>query len=351
VARPYWTRSTYRYPLTVDPDPVPANQVMQWADRQAAAATLDLAAGRGWALSAANLDNGDSIASIVVSHAITDGQGSLAAVDLAARADLSHTVPDHQRPTLRDDLVDATTGGARAYLRTVLLTALLRARATRDLLMPKRLASGTDRRAEIAGPPPAVAVAISTDQLRDIAAAHGGTTTGLITAIAANVVHSVHHYRARTLRLALPVSVRESGDPTAGNKVASAEYELDLLEGARYTDLGEIRRRSKAAYAAAVTPSGPSRRGLDVLISNVGLMSPHAIDAAGSTRAVAARAVMSQFPGAARDGKEPIMVFAVHSPETIYLTFQPTPAWRTPLASHLDRELQHWTITPRPTWS
>ncbi|MBF6331938.1 hypothetical protein [Nocardia transvalensis] len=135
----------------------------------------------------------------------------------------------------------------------------------------------TDPRAEAAGLPPAVVVGLGTDQLRDVAAARGGTTNGLITAIAADVAHSVDDYRARTLRLTLPVSLRESDDPSAGNKIARADYELDLPEGTRYTDLAEIRQ------------------------------------------------------------------------DTTYLTFQPAPPWNAPLASHLDRELQHWALTPRPT--
>ncbi|MBF6331937.1 hypothetical protein [Nocardia transvalensis] len=132
-ARPYWTRSTHRYPLILDPNPVPATTVMGWADRQVAAASFDVAAGRGWVLSAADFDDGGSVVSIVASHAITDGQGMLGAVDFAARADLSHAVPDHQRPTLGGDLIDATTAGARECWRTIVPLALPRAQAIRDL--------------------------------------------------------------------------------------------------------------------------------------------------------------------------------------------------------------------------
>ncbi|MBF6328531.1 hypothetical protein [Nocardia transvalensis] len=349
LARPYWTRSTYSYPVTIDPDPVPATEAMRWADHQVAAASLDVRAGRGWALSAANLDDGGSIVSAVVSHAITDGQGGLAALDLAARADLSQALPDHQRPTLRDDLVDAFTVGARAYLRAALPTALVRAQATKNSLILSKLVSGTGRGAGDAGPLPVV-VGISTDQLRDVAAAHGGTMTGLITAIAVNVAHSVNDYRVRTLRIMVPVSLREAGDTSADNQAARADYELDLPAGTRYTDLAEIRRRSKAAYAAAEIPSGTAGQRFDVLISNVGLVSPEVIDAVGSARAFAARAVIPPpFLGIVGAEDEAILVYAVHSPETTYLTFQLTPRWKTPLGPHLDRELQHWEVTPQHT--
>ncbi|MFI6170365.1 hypothetical protein ACIBCN_26530 [Nocardia sp. NPDC051052] len=336
-ARPHWARSNHDYPLIIDRGPLPTTEVMAWAQRQIAPA-LDVIAGRGWVLSAIGLDNGESVVSLVVSHCVTDAQGMAAAVDLAVRSDLSQAIPDLPRPTLRADLADAANTSVR--LRTPAVSAAMRYVKT----VPRGGAN-----ARVAGTP-STAVRLGNDQLDDIAATQGGTVTGLILAITANVVRSVRGRQVEELRIVMPVSLREQGDTSSGNKVAFTEVVFPPSGGARYTDLREVRRRSKAAYAVA-TPRTSPPSDCDAAVSAVGLVSQDIVDAVGSACAFAGRSVMVPSDGeVARSNSATVFIYVVGSPDATSLTFVPGRIQTSPLDEPVHAELAQWGITPQFTW-
>jgi hypothetical protein len=332
-ARPYWLRSTYDYPLTVEPGVLPAAAMTGWLNQQAAT-ELDLTVGRGWALSAVNLDDGTSAASLVVSHAITDGRGLFAAIDLAARSDASHAVPDRRRTTVSGDLFAAVKGAALLPVPAAVIRLLvLRAARLRD----GRVATG-------AAP---LVIALDTEQLRAVAARRGGTATGLITTMSANIAHALGDQRARDVRVAVNVSTREPGDLTAKNMVAIGELTLLMPAAARYVDLSEVRRRSKDAYAAAGTPKIVGR-GPDVAVSNIGPVPPSVFEAAGSTRAVLVRVSFQARTVLARHYMDTLRTTIVQSPDTTFVTLDPPLSETAALLPYVDRELQSWEeVTPR----
>ncbi|MCM6778735.1 hypothetical protein NDR87_35195 [Nocardia sp. CDC159] len=334
-ARPYWSRSAHDYPVVVEDGTIPAAQAVQWVERQAVT-ELDLYAGRGWVLSATDLDNGESVVSLVVSHAITDGQGISAAIDLAARADSSHTVPDLAPPSLGADVLEAAKYGALLLPGGALLRLLARRAARKGEAGPLE--------AQL----PAI-VAIDSATLRASAEQHGGTATGLITTAATNVAHALRGRPGGDLRVASWVSHREDGDIGTGNKVKLAEFPLTLPGDGRYTDLAEVRSRSKAAYAAAALPN-VFAVGADAVVSNTGPVPQAIIGAVGTARAAAARAWIPKTSLLDKPYNRGVRVFVQTTPDTTFLTFQPPLPATTPLTPLVVDEFEQWGITPEFVW-
>ncbi|RDI59626.1 hypothetical protein [Nocardia pseudobrasiliensis] len=334
-ARPYWSRSAHDYPVVVEDGTIPAAQAVRWVERQAAT-ELDLHAGRGWVLSATDLDNGESVVSLVVSHAITDGQGMFAAIDLAARADVSHAVPDLPSPSLSADVLESAKYGAVLVPGAALLRLMTRRAARKGEAGP------------LEGRLPAI-VAIDSAALRASAEQRGGTVTGLISTVATNVAHALRGRPAGDLRVGSWVSNREDGDIGIGNKVKLAEFALTLRDDERYTDLAEVRRRSKAAYAAAATPN-VFVVGADAVVSNTGPVPQAIIEAVGPARAVAARAWIPKTSLLDKPYNRGVRVFVQTTPDTTYLTFQPPLPATTPLTPLVIDELQQWGVTPEFVW-
>ncbi|MBF6332486.1 hypothetical protein [Nocardia transvalensis] len=334
-ARPYWSRSDHDYPLVVESGTIAAAEALRWVERQATT-DLDLRAGRGWALAATELDNGESVASLVVSHAITDGQGMFAAIDLAARGDTSAAVPDLTPPSLGADLLDATKYGGMLIPGGAVLRVLARRAA--------RHGDGGPLEARL----PAM-VALDSAKLRAAAEEHGGTATGLITTVATNVAHALRGRPGGDLRVGSWVSHREAGDVGTGNKVDLAEFALTLPAGGRYTDLAEVRSRSKAAYATAAPPNvfavGP-----DAVVSNIGPMPQAMIDAAGTARAFATRAWIPKTSLLDKPYNSSVRVFVQTTPDTTFLTFQPPLPATTPLTPPVVDEFEQWGISPEFVW-
>ncbi|MFI6213389.1 hypothetical protein ACIBCD_15475 [Nocardia brasiliensis] len=322
-ARPFWLPSDDAFPLVIDREQVPAETVMHWADRQAAV-EVDVT-GRGWSLATAPVDDGTSVVSFVVSHAITDGRGALAALESAAIRERSHDVP-LRRPSLGADLADAAKFGPQ------LLSSLAVAQLG-------RLRSLSGKGASDVVVPSAMAFALDTEQLRAAASVHGGTATGLLSAAVANLVRTVRDWPTSAIRIAIPVSRRAAGDRAAGNQVAMAEVVLHMPRGGRYQDLAEFRRLGKAAYASA-TPRLPPQE-TDVLVSNPGTMPESVVDVAGRSRMVFVRSVQI----VPKYFEKIAMAFTIKAGNRTFVTIRP-PLGGVFTVEDVRAEMKEWGLTP-----
>ncbi|WP_194834413.1 hypothetical protein [Nocardia sp. XZ_19_369] len=288
LARPIWSPSTQANPVRVSPVALRATEILDWAD-DAAAVDLDVVGGRGWELTAAAVDDGTSIVSLVCSHALTDGQGLLAALLLAAHNEYPVALGAVGRPTITADVMDAVHGGIRDHGRLVILWAKAFRAAHRkrgNALAPM----GTDDRSESVPVRSTVAVQVDTNAIDRIAAMHGGTATSLMLAITANVARRVRGEvgAGDALSVAVPVSLRVPGDQALSNVMAIATVVFEVQD-ARYTDLADVRQRSKLAYAR-VSARDTGLAHSDAGYSTVGVLPAEVREAFGPALGVIGRA-------------------------------------------------------------
>lgn len=266
-ARPRWVRSSVASALHVEPEPVPAGQVLAWADRMAAV-DLDPEGGPGWALALARTEEGGGLLSYLTSHVVCDGGAHLGALIAAVEGTRPRRLPvdepgllQHRR---RDDLRDV---------------AHLARRSARGLVEARRVArlpvTGRDAQqsADLPVPPPApdddraftiptVVVDCDADAWEETARRHGGTANTLLVALSVELVVALGRAQAgRPVRVAVPVSLRGTDDlrsnATSGVSVA---VPTELVDGVgRVTDLGAVRSalREELASLAAGTRRDP----------------------------------------------------------------------------------------------
>ncbi|MFC9435372.1 hypothetical protein [Nocardia sp. NPDC057030] len=287
---------------------------MGWVDA-ACAVDLDVAGGHGWELAAAEVNGGTSVVSLICSHALTDGQGLMAALVLAARNEHRAGLGVTGRPSIAADVADAMRGGIREHARLVRMQAkanrAARSAGYNDLAtMPpgRRIAPDLMRTT--------VAVQVGTESIERIATKHGGTATGLMLAITANVARRASG-EVDALSIAVPVSLRGQNDMESSNVMAIATVDLDAQRG-RYTDLPDLRQRSRIAYArVSAGDSGLIHTGAG--FSSVGVFPAEARMAFGPTLGVIGRAVSDS---GLRYGH--VFAFAIWGDGTTSLWFQAT---------------------------
>lgn len=318
LARPMWTdrgQADMRPPRISSSAIAPA-EVLDWADA-ACRTELDAHEGRGWELSAADVADGTSVVSLVGSHALTDGQGLISAVTLAARGVVP--VRTLSRSSLRADVADIVTEGAKTRAR--LAIARLNNRfgqdpvaAVRGILTPARPIAG-----DVLPVRSRLAVTVATADLERVASARGGSTTGLVLAMTANVLRGARGAAEGPFTVGLPVSLRRPDDLESSNMVGIATVELESHVG-RYTELAEIRRRCKAAYAgvgAGQHLTGYPRS--DAALSNAGEMPEQTKDAFGPALGVLFRTVSG---GGGSLGR--MNCFVLRTGETVSVGYQST---------------------------
>lgn len=83
-ARPYWRRSVRAHPLDYTATPIPAAEVLDWADTRGD--DLDPERGPGWRLSATAVDDGGTVVALTCSHVLADARGLILAVEDALEA-------------------------------------------------------------------------------------------------------------------------------------------------------------------------------------------------------------------------------------------------------------------------
>ncbi|MFI9503463.1 hypothetical protein [Nocardia sp. NPDC052566] len=341
-ARPVWSPSAEANPVRISGHTVRAAEVLDWADA-AAAADLDVARGLGWELTATAVDDGTSIVSLVCSHALTDGQGLLAILTLAARDEHRAEPAAADRPSLIADANDALRGGIREHTRL----AVLRATAGGTTRSPVAIVRNTVRSTRTRRAPDqwrsTVAVQVDTATIERIATENAGTATGLTLAILANVARRARGEIAAAdpLAVAVPVSLRAPDDPESSNAMAIATVALNAQDG-RYTDLTAVRQCCKAAYSGVA--AGDTALGhTDAGFSSVGVFPAEARTAFGPALGVIGRAISNS---GLRRGH--VFVFATWGDGTTSLWFQAT-------GIHLDRtmvgdEFDAWGIDVSHWW-
>lgn len=248
-ARPRWVRSSVAAPLHVEPDPVPADQVLAWADRMAAV-DLDPVGGPGWALALARTEDGGALLSYLTSHVVCDGGAHLGAVIAAVEGTRVRRLPvddpgllQHRR---RDDLRDVAHLARRSARGLVEARRVARGPATAldaqqssDLPVPAPAADD-----DLPFTIPTVVVDCSADAWEETARRHGGTANTLLMAVSAELVVALGRAQpGRPVRVAVPVSLRGDDDlrsnATSGVSVA---VPTELVAGVgRVTDLGAVR--------------------------------------------------------------------------------------------------------------
>lgn len=106
-ARRSWQPTVNAYPLDIADRPIPAADLLDWADHQGT--DLDPEYGPGWRLSAVALDDGGSVVSLTCSHALADGRALVLTVDEAL-----HRIPAANPLALgRDPSALAARAGSR----------------------------------------------------------------------------------------------------------------------------------------------------------------------------------------------------------------------------------------------
>ncbi|GAA1457048.1 hypothetical protein [Williamsia maris] len=347
-ARPTWAASRLRPVVTVDPD-VPVGDELVWADEQIGRFSEDdLRHGGGWRLSAAAVVDGTWVVSLVVSHTLADGQGVVAAADAAARGDRAHAVADTTGSHVGADVVDALTGGfaehAKVAAAGVIQFLPLRepARAVRNAVGFLR---GGGTTVDIAQPVTTV-VAVDSSDLETIAEHGGGTATGLSIAVVANVARAVSGTTSGETAVGMPVSRRADGNAETGLQVGVTTVRLGDHTG-RYTDLRDVRARSKKAYAAAGSNTG-GMNGKGPFLSSVGHIPDAAADVFEAPATLIPRAQAVRVPvgfplttdqlGALRTFNGPITAFT-------FTSLSDT------LADHIETEFGHWEVPIRRRWT
>jgi len=117
-ARRRWTTSSAALPLALEERPLTEAGLLDWADSQGEI-DIDPEFGPGWRLSAAPVDTGGTVVSLVCSHALADAGGLIAA---AGRA-FEGAAPPRISARKRSDLGDAVSLTARVAASSLRATA------------------------------------------------------------------------------------------------------------------------------------------------------------------------------------------------------------------------------------
>jgi len=117
-ARRRWTTSSAALPLALEERPLTEAGLLDWADSQGEI-DIDPEFGPGWRLSAAPVDTGGTVVSLVCSHALADAAGLIAA---AGRA-FEGAAPPRISARKRSDLGDAVSLTARVTASSLRATA------------------------------------------------------------------------------------------------------------------------------------------------------------------------------------------------------------------------------------
>ncbi|WP_280443980.1 hypothetical protein [Nocardia brasiliensis] len=346
LARPVWTSSRLQPEISIGAE-IAAGDQCRWADHEIATAQLDLRAGRGWRLAMAPVADGSSVVSLVVSHSITDGQGVIVAVDAATRGE--PTPATTSRPGVLDDLCDAVSAGAREYLAIATATATQFGTLHRPAaVLGNALRVLTHGTVVPERPIPAnIIFTLPTGDLTDLADTHAGTSTGLSVAIVANVVRALTATRHGTTTVAVPVSHRIDGDPSAANLITTGVVDLGEHTG-RYTDLADIRRRSKLGYQGA-TGKITGWRGAHSVLSSIGHISAPVAEAFGTSTTATLRSQVVHAPRGNPYTADDLALVGFRTFTDTTTTFSFTSPNHA-LADVVTAELAAWGLAPKGLW-
>ncbi|MFC9968952.1 hypothetical protein ACFVH4_32415 [Nocardia ignorata] len=261
IARAHWEPATESLPLRWSDTPIPDDAVLDWFLEQAAV-EFDPARGLVWQLAGAPTESGGTVVTLVASHVACDGGGMMHAIvdslDRLGRGEQPDRDASAGRlvgPVAGPGRLAADLADARAQLRAV-TRGVRAARRARGVSEPARNPRPAQPRLPHADTWQAADAIVQLDlaEWDAVAAAHGGTTNGLLIGVAVGLLaRSGRIADGAKVRVDIPHSMREADDPRA-NATTGLPISVAYRAGTR-TDLPEVRASLKAAALAYRDPA------------------------------------------------------------------------------------------------
>jgi len=239
-------------PLDFAEQPRPREELGDWADARAQL-PIDPEVGPGWHMGVLSMTDGSTAVSLVISHCLIDGLGTLQTIADAVKGetvDFGYAAPGSR------GRLQAVLAGLRQTARDLPQTAATLVRAGRlairrrhevALSAKPRRDFGPDGRSDVVAPAIACYVPLEEWDLR--AAALGGNSHSLVAAFAAKLGELMGRRRSDdgTVLLHVPISDRAPGD-TRGNAAYIVNAHLDPTDVTK--DLSGARSAIRQALEA-----------------------------------------------------------------------------------------------------
>ncbi|MFC4372745.1 hypothetical protein ACFO5K_01425 [Nocardia halotolerans] len=275
LARPYWLPATRSLPLSWDSTPISEDEILDWYFAQSRV-DFDPTTGRVWRLSAVPTTTGGTLVSLVTSHVASDGGAVLFAVgDALTRLTGDDLSASSGRRTAARTLTEATRSPSsgrlvgqapRHAVRANLFDAGRQLRAVAKGIraaIAARAVTEPDRNPRPDTPPLALpprwspadlVVQLDLAAWNAAAAAHSGTTNGLLIALGAGLLgRSGRVGDTADIRVDIPHSMRTPDDPRA-NATTGLPIAVTYRTGHRI-DLPAVRAAVKKAAIAYRDPA------------------------------------------------------------------------------------------------
>ncbi|WP_280493406.1 hypothetical protein [Nocardia asiatica] len=240
-----WTTRAEFSPLEIADAPTPHGRLEGWIAEQGHA-ELRTYGGPAWRLATTQLDNGESVVSLLVSHTLADGQAFCAAIaDAVADKRLDLTYRSDEFGRLRLLAADFRDAARRSRSLPSALGLALR------LSLPRRGGATGQLDAHAEGfRLPTVTATVPAHLWHAAARSRGGTGTTLAVAMMAAIATAVDRTDAEgRVRMMMPVSTRTADDLRA-NALTSIDFEVDPRDG-QPADLAPLRAVMKEKLSAA----------------------------------------------------------------------------------------------------
>ena len=217
--------------LEISDRPRPRADLYTWADEQVEL-PLDPQSGPAWRMGVQPFADGSTVVSLVISHCVADGAGSIMAcvqASVGATRDLGYPAAGSRtrwrgvRADLRQLRRDLPDIG-----RTIRKAAKVAAQRRKELARPAEPAS-----ARPVGSPtvrmPSASVFIDAEKWNACAEERSGNSFSLVAGFAGKLAQRLHRVRASdgAVTLMIPVSDREDLEDTGGNVVSIANVSFD----------------------------------------------------------------------------------------------------------------------------
>ena len=246
-ARDAWTPSDTPPVVALCHEVIPAHGVVGWLQERQRD-HLDPHEGLSWRLAAVDTDDGGSVVSLAVAHAVADGASIKDSLVSVATGTDPLALPPAPRGLARlpGDLADiagqvgAIGGWAMARLRAKRSGTL--PAATTAPAVPEPIPNPDAD----AWQPPLIVAELDTEAVAAVASRHGGSSNAWFVAVAASLLEAIGHTAAEgPIPVSLPVS-GFTGDARANStRIARVEVPRDALA---CRDLAAIKAACKAAY-------------------------------------------------------------------------------------------------------
>ncbi|OZG26934.1 hypothetical protein BH683_021050 [Williamsia sp. 1138] len=258
-ARPHWVHSEQTPALVIDDGVISAGAVEEWAAGELYDTPLDPEHGQQWRLRGSATTEGGFVLSLTALHLVADGKATVSAAADAFGGSAADSLGTRSMGRVRALLADA--GDSIAQMGSAGIGAV---RATVATLVSDNAPSPPTRAprpamnvtAPAARGPWAV-VSVNVDDWTKVADDHGGTANSLFVAVISGLLRtSGYAPTGHPIKVGIPVSSR-TPDDEGGNATAGVSVHL-VDEPIAGGDLGPIRRKCKAAFAALAEGRRPA---------------------------------------------------------------------------------------------